>query len=525
MTSGDLLASVVASDAGIDTAQEPELSIASSRLAHLLESNIPPLELEIPAIRQIISENQTRVDALNTQIDVLPNAMDRLIEECDERQECVRKHTAVVSPVRRVPPELMCEIFALTPCTRRMGEDTVYCPPWRLGHICRSWRDWVLADPSLWRTIEISNNRERRRYELFDLHDTYPSSMIETQLRLSGSVPLTVTFDGRDCGIPERQLWGLLLPQCARWSTVHLECRRNFSALSELLDVVRGRVPQLKKLELCTHAHDSDIPLSVNSFSIAPNLREVMLTDHWSPSPPIHLPWGQLTHYRGRYRSERQFEILREAAPSLVECSLGFVDGSDLSANTAPILHHLRRLYVADPDFLTHLTAPVLQVLCSTGRVPPILDFVTRCSSQLTRLVLDSCAPDDTLVRLLGALPSLQYLAIETAGWEWDVFHNFFDAMTISGASSDLCPNLTSFAYGLTYYRLMSRDEILAVVAMAQSRLHPTTASRLLSLQFFSPSDFEDEIPEETQRLAEQGLDVVFICGDEAMALITKERP
>ncbi|KAJ7131404.1 hypothetical protein C8R44DRAFT_57218 [Mycena epipterygia] len=279
MTSGDPLTSMVASDAGIDTARAPELPIASSRLAYLLESNIPPLELEIPAIRQIIIENQTRMDTLNAEIDVLRIAMDRLIEERDERQECVRKHTAVVSPVRRMPPELMCEIFALTPCTRRIGHDTVYCPPWCLGHICRSWRDWAHADPSLWWTIEISNNHYST-HESFDLHDTHPPSMIETQLRLSGNVPLTVIFDGHDCGIEDRQLWELLLPQCARWSTVRLECGRNFSALFDLLDGVRGRVPLLKRLELFTYdLHDNPF-YQLTAFSIAPNLREVMLTNH-----------------------------------------------------------------------------------------------------------------------------------------------------------------------------------------------------------------------------------------------------
>ncbi|KAJ7131385.1 hypothetical protein C8R44DRAFT_557252, partial [Mycena epipterygia] len=116
-----------------------------------LESNNPPLESEIPDIRQIISDNQARVDALNVQIDALRIAMERLLLERDEREECVRKHTAVMSPIRRVPPEVLSQIFALTlPHTRRFDDKPIHGPPWRLGHICRSWRRWALADPFLW---------------------------------------------------------------------------------------------------------------------------------------------------------------------------------------------------------------------------------------------------------------------------------------------------------------------------------------------------------------------------------------
>ncbi|KAJ7087450.1 hypothetical protein C8R44DRAFT_650196 [Mycena epipterygia] len=127
---------------------------ASSRLAHLLASNDIPLDSEIPAIHQFISDNQSRVDALDARIDVLRIAMKKLIAERDPIQESVRKHAAIVSTICRVPPDVMCQIFALTlPHTMRIRLLPVKRPPWRLGHICRSWRNWALADPFLWRSI------------------------------------------------------------------------------------------------------------------------------------------------------------------------------------------------------------------------------------------------------------------------------------------------------------------------------------------------------------------------------------
>ncbi|KAJ7131333.1 hypothetical protein C8R44DRAFT_731567 [Mycena epipterygia] len=92
---------------GTNTADLSQLPRASSRLAHLLESNDVPLGSEIPDIRQIISDNKARMDALHAQIDVLRTVIKGLIAERDKREERVRQHTAVLAPVRRVLPELI----------------------------------------------------------------------------------------------------------------------------------------------------------------------------------------------------------------------------------------------------------------------------------------------------------------------------------------------------------------------------------------------------------------------------------
>ncbi|KAJ7087457.1 hypothetical protein C8R44DRAFT_687293, partial [Mycena epipterygia] len=144
-----------AASAGADTTGS-EWPRDPSRLDQLLESNDIPLDSEIPAIRKIISDNQARVDTLNARIDALRIAMEELIAERDPIHEYVRKLAAVISPVRRMPSDVMGQIFALTlPHTRGLGEafKRVNWAPWRLGLICRSWRNWAVTDPFLWRFI------------------------------------------------------------------------------------------------------------------------------------------------------------------------------------------------------------------------------------------------------------------------------------------------------------------------------------------------------------------------------------
>ncbi|KAJ7087436.1 hypothetical protein C8R44DRAFT_752168 [Mycena epipterygia] len=495
---------------------------ASSRLAHLLASNDIPLDSEIPAIHHFISDNQSRYLPAAGSAYVLRIAMKKLIAERDRIQESVRKHAAIVSTVRRVPPDVMCQIFALTlPHTMRIHLLPVKRPPWRLGHICRSWRDWALADPFLWRSIVITQSPD------VDLRDSHPSSMIETQLLRSRNVPLEVDFHSENCeDLDERRLWDFLLPQCHRWSIINLRCWRNPRPLFQLLDTIRGQVPQLKELRV--YGLGVGRVSQPNCFSIAPNLREVTLTDpEYTNTLALCIPWSQITCYRGRFSALRQLEIL-EAASNLIECGLAFDDNGFgipgdplyMPRDTIITLPHLHRLYVGDGEFLTRLTAPVLEVLCSSGATDPLLDFANRSSCRLTRLVLEQCTSSDSVVRLLKDMPSLEYLLVEA--WDWDsaAIRGFFDAMTISGASSDLCPSLSALAYGYGH----------------ASRLHSKSPSQLSSLRLFarptSHSDFyksrarfKESIAEGIKILADGGLDVALVDIYGEKALVAKYRP
>lgn len=114
----------------------------------LLTSNDVPLDSETPVVRNIISDSQNELDALNSQINNLEAAMAPLIQKRDRIAEHIRQHRAILSAVRRAPPELVCEIMAFAQSSDD-DEDPPNKPPWSLGHICQSWRQCVLAYPAL----------------------------------------------------------------------------------------------------------------------------------------------------------------------------------------------------------------------------------------------------------------------------------------------------------------------------------------------------------------------------------------
>jgi hypothetical protein len=126
-------------------------------LSRLLKSNEPPLPAHVSSIRQAVTFSQLRVDALIARIATLKASMpDQLIEERDETADRLTQYTGVLSAVRRIPPELICEILSwASPRTRNIGENIVAQPPLHLGHICRSWRDTALAYPFVWNSFHI----------------------------------------------------------------------------------------------------------------------------------------------------------------------------------------------------------------------------------------------------------------------------------------------------------------------------------------------------------------------------------
>ncbi|PBK93466.1 hypothetical protein ARMGADRAFT_893044, partial [Armillaria gallica] len=65
-------------------------------------------------------------------------------------------YTALISPVRRLPPEILAEIFGWVlesnhwPLSLKLNKG-----PWFLGRICSQWRHVVNSTPRLWTTFRI----------------------------------------------------------------------------------------------------------------------------------------------------------------------------------------------------------------------------------------------------------------------------------------------------------------------------------------------------------------------------------
>ncbi|KAJ2922795.1 hypothetical protein H1R20_g14274, partial [Candolleomyces eurysporus] len=91
----------------------------------------------------------------------------------DDLKVLAKEHPALLSPIQRIYPELLSEIFSFYVHSNpsRWSLDDNFDPshgPLLLTRICRSWRMAAIATPDLWTTIRFVV-KPRRRFHLMDM--------------------------------------------------------------------------------------------------------------------------------------------------------------------------------------------------------------------------------------------------------------------------------------------------------------------------------------------------------------------
>jgi hypothetical protein len=135
-------------------------------LGHLFTSNFAPKLIETLSIQNEIERSTNEIDQLQ----------DRL-KQLEFRRQGLQ---SLLSPIRRMPPEVLGEIFAFVlelpafekpqrgfEAKIRVDESLI-----ALCLVCRTWRDAASATPQLWRHLEIplvpSNLRLEKAFRWFD---------------------------------------------------------------------------------------------------------------------------------------------------------------------------------------------------------------------------------------------------------------------------------------------------------------------------------------------------------------------
>ncbi|KAJ6580866.1 hypothetical protein B0H19DRAFT_844203, partial [Mycena capillaripes] len=124
-----------------------------------LNRNEPPEDSEVLFIRSVISETNTRLRLLDEKIVKLQNTLNQLEEDPRSLLRYRMRNSEILSPLRRMPSEVLSEIFSwISPSLRtelaRRRFD-VEDSPWVLTHISSRWRAVSISTPSLWSRIAI----------------------------------------------------------------------------------------------------------------------------------------------------------------------------------------------------------------------------------------------------------------------------------------------------------------------------------------------------------------------------------
>ncbi|KAF7357955.1 Tetratricopeptide repeat family [Mycena venus] len=286
-------------------------AIMSSPFALQLGTNYCPRDDELPQIQALLIEPSQRLKNLDDEIAVIRKALDKLSEERDALSAYVEGHRALMAPIRRLPLDILEEIFVACLPSHRNCVMSAEEAPVILGRICSSWRTISLATPRLWSRLHIVEPRSPEPSN--PLHMSRRLLRLEVAnswLRRSGECPLSISLDSS----PDPRISPPLSPVVSstnpdlflstliqfapRWQSISLVTQQ--LALKTLSRVTENDVPLLQELTIiclgATH-HTDDAPWSLSQSSVfhGLSLSAVSISGSTAKASELPLRWSQLT--------------------------------------------------------------------------------------------------------------------------------------------------------------------------------------------------------------------------------------
>ncbi|KAJ6527189.1 hypothetical protein B0H19DRAFT_543874 [Mycena capillaripes] len=120
-----------------------------------LHTNFVPSEDECRRIRDLVAHPKKELEETIKEIDHLRTTLGQLTAKRDRLAEFVDSHLALVSETRRLPNDIMGEIFLASLPNYRHISMAPAESPLLLTRICREWRSLALSMPRLWTSLRV----------------------------------------------------------------------------------------------------------------------------------------------------------------------------------------------------------------------------------------------------------------------------------------------------------------------------------------------------------------------------------
>ncbi|KAH9480797.1 hypothetical protein JR316_0007397 [Psilocybe cubensis] len=362
-------------------------NFAMDQILHdLLKTNDPPSNDIIQLIRGILSEPRRQLEVVKADIQ-------RLEEIQANLEATIHRYDPILSPVRRIPPDILSTIFMYClPMDRNPDMRASECPM-LLTRVCSAWRSLALSFPRLWTQIHIpylhlSTIPPRFLWEDAPIQDDVDfgqssapaSQLIETLRRRCEGVQEWLTRSG-ECALKisiyyhtqfscNRDTYGwskdsttsifllaAIMPFASRFRELELDSPDNIYSIFEtaLSSCILTNLEKLKVSLKDPYIKYNNLSLPQNLFGDAPSLRCVSmnrLPDKNINSLRTNTSWRNLTSLSIFFGcTQHQVMILLERCPNLHRAHFRIVDDNASSfaefANDV-ILPNLKYLWIIE---------------------------------------------------------------------------------------------------------------------------------------------------------------------------------
>lgn len=401
------------------------IAIPSSPTPHLHRTLQLPEESEALDIKSYISNADHLIGTLDADLALLHDITERVRTTRNEVHIARAAHQAILSPIRRLPREILTAIFWLScPVVDNRSSTRERLAPFYLGQVCTSWRTIAFGTPMLWSQIWLGAEGPWNR------------SLVEEWIQRSGNVPLTIGVlypNSRNKRAETvSRIWQLLIRESSRWRSAYICLRREMLLAS--FSQLHGHLPLLESIYIPYQSQSIPDTTPFDFLEDAPNLRQLELGTYIQTE---NLPnaLNRLTHLK----LSNVFDYVESCldilalTPNLMVLVLEYDTWlSDLFDPSRPMiticLKDLQRLQfegLGDPSpILDHLETPSLVQISLTLdehdvwlTEHPLLSFLRRSSRSLRSLHVrcyysDDDSPIQNIVECLRLIPEITALTI-----------------------------------------------------------------------------------------------------------------
>ncbi|KAE9407240.1 hypothetical protein BT96DRAFT_986846 [Gymnopus androsaceus JB14] len=417
---------------------------------------------ELSFLQKKISETEAQVESLQSQMSEAKRAHEAQISDLMRQKDAKLVELAsfrnILSPVRRIPVEILSEIFQLT-CLPEdgildSGHDIVLYT-YNLSSVCAAWKKVAHATPQLWSKLCVSDRRP--------LKVTASIEWVEERFNRSGSLPLDVYLSlFREASA---QFLGRILEYRHRIRTSDVTGYPD--SYTALFNLPRSSFSRLEKVTLSIGHRDElryHFPNKIEAFLDAPKLQHVQIRRTTSSTllfkayvlPMEQLATLSIASLYTIFDPAVHMDTLH-ACKGLVDLEINLKVYRGLTSNVSILLPALKYLKIdywpseEYDDLLCCLTLPLLERLRLIGRRQDIVfenvaDFQRRSATSLLSLTLDLFVEDNVelfaqnLTATLGIFSNLQSLQLNRLGPD---VNPLLGALTFSEGSQVLLPKLT----------------------------------------------------------------------------------
>lgn len=439
-----------------------------ARVYQLVRTNQRPTALEYAQLAELSSTQESLIVGLNSQILVAPETTKyKLMSHLSTHSSQLDKYKTITSIVRRVPAEIIGEIFLIL--TRLTEYPTIHSnhAPLVLCQICSQWRDIAIGHGALWTRFAFGMKEKGAPDVSMQLMMTWldRASTFSLSIKLSPS-HFRDTEPSTAQDPPPAPVYSLefLFPYIPRCRRLHIHLETLFFFQLQYLPLGSVDFLEVLHLQLEPEAYRRDEPQPIwhdvtAPFQHAPRLRTIYIHAPDSPTDMngVLFPWSQLTSITlpALRLNISSYMLLRQCV-NLEHLSLGLlfnINESDAPGTIFPVLRSLEidmRSRESDTRlarFLRHFTLPALKELAilSFSSSFPVAEFEalqSRSSFTLTTLKLVCLTiPTEQLKRILQCVPSLRALHLSSC----ECPSTYFEMLSLS-QKTVLVPELEEFA-------------------------------------------------------------------------------